>query len=133
MISILFSKRAMRDLLVSGGLCVALSSPVASQVQSTEKVEHGPAVLDHPVEGCSYPALVAYLARVSVVTIRNFENQKSTPQRATLDVIQRAFEAAGVEFTNGDRPGVRLVGPVETPASPKPAATRRAKTSKRKE
>jgi transcriptional regulator with XRE-family HTH domain len=76
---------------------------------------------------------IAHLARVSVVTIRNFENQKSTPQRATLDVIQRAFEAAGVEFTNGDRPGVRLVGPTETPAGPKPAATRRAKTSKRKE
>ncbi|HXN69129.1 MAG TPA: helix-turn-helix transcriptional regulator, partial [Bradyrhizobium sp.] len=52
---------------------------------------------------------IANLARVSVVTIRNFENEKSTPQRATLDVIQRALEAAGVEFTNGDRPGVRLV------------------------
>jgi hypothetical protein len=32
----------------------------------------------------------------------------SQPRRATLDVIQRAFEAAGVEFTDGDQPGVRL-------------------------
>ena len=32
----------------------------------------------------------------------------STPQCATLDVIQRAFEAAGIEFTNGEQPGVRL-------------------------
>jgi transcriptional regulator with XRE-family HTH domain len=51
---------------------------------------------------------IASAARVSVVTVRNFENEKSTPQRATLDVIQRALEAAGVEFTNGHQPGVRL-------------------------
>jgi transcriptional regulator with XRE-family HTH domain len=51
---------------------------------------------------------IASAARVSVVTVRNFENEKSTPQRATLDVIQRALEAAGVEFTNADQPGVRL-------------------------
>jgi len=51
---------------------------------------------------------MASAARVSVVTVRNFENEKSTPQRATLDVIRRAVEAAGVEFTNGDQPGVRL-------------------------
>jgi DNA-binding XRE family transcriptional regulator len=51
---------------------------------------------------------MAAAARLSVVTVRNFENEKSTPQRATLDVMQRALEAAGVEFTNGDKPGVRL-------------------------
>jgi transcriptional regulator with XRE-family HTH domain len=51
---------------------------------------------------------MASAARLSVVTVRNFENEKSTPQRATLDVIQRALEAAGVEFTNGQQPGVRL-------------------------
>jgi transcriptional regulator with XRE-family HTH domain len=53
---------------------------------------------------------MASAARLSVVTVRNFENEKSTPQRATLDVIQRALEAAGVEFTNGEQPGVRLGG-----------------------
>jgi len=26
----------------------------------------------------------------------------------TVESIQRAFEAAGVEFTNGDAPGLRL-------------------------
>jgi transcriptional regulator with XRE-family HTH domain len=51
---------------------------------------------------------MASAARVSVVTVRNFENEKSMPQRATLDVIRRALEAAGVEFTNGEQPGVRL-------------------------
>ena len=43
---------------------------------------------------------MASAARLSVVTVRNFENAKSTPQRATLDVMQRALETAGVEFTN---------------------------------
>jgi transcriptional regulator with XRE-family HTH domain len=51
---------------------------------------------------------MASAARLSVVTVRNFENEKSTPQRASLDVIQRALEAAGIEFTNGEQPGVRL-------------------------
>ena len=51
---------------------------------------------------------MASAARLSVVTVRNFENEKSTPQRATLDVMQRALEAGGVEFTNGKQPGVRL-------------------------
>ena len=51
---------------------------------------------------------MASAARLSVVTVRNFENGRSTPQRATLDVMQRALEAAGIEFTNGEQPGVRL-------------------------
>jgi transcriptional regulator with XRE-family HTH domain len=53
---------------------------------------------------------LAEAAQVSVVTVRNYENGKITPHRATLDVMRRALEAAGVEFTNGDRPGVRLGG-----------------------
>lgn len=50
MISIRFSKTAMRDLLVSSALCIAFSSPAASQVQTTEKVEHGPAVHEVTIE-----------------------------------------------------------------------------------
>ena len=45
---------------------------------------------------------------MSVVTVRNFENEKSIPQRASAEVIRQALEAAGVEFTNGDAPGVKL-------------------------
>jgi transcriptional regulator with XRE-family HTH domain len=37
-------------------------------------------------------------AGVSQLTVRNFEAEKTSPTRATLDVIQRAFERAGVEF-----------------------------------
>jgi len=44
-------------------------------------------------------------------TIRNFEAGQSTPQLANLQTLQRTLEAAGVEFTNGDAPGVRCVGP----------------------
>jgi hypothetical protein len=44
------------------------------------------------------------------VTVRQFEGGLNEPRRATLDVIRRALEAAGVEFIqeNGGGPGVRL-------------------------
>lgn len=53
---------------------------------------------------------LASAAAVSVVTVRNFENEKSLPQRATLDVMTRAIESAGVTFIAGNDggPGVRL-------------------------
>jgi transcriptional regulator with XRE-family HTH domain len=65
---------------------------------------------------------MASAAHLSVVTVRNFENEKSTPQRATLDVMQRALEAEGVEFTNGDKPGVRLNNKVFAPHRVQPAS-----------
>jgi transcriptional regulator with XRE-family HTH domain len=50
-------------------------------------------------------------AQVSGPTVRNFENGTITPRRASLAAIQRALEDAGVEFTNGDEPGVKLRKP----------------------
>jgi ribosome-binding protein aMBF1 (putative translation factor) len=47
-------------------------------------------------------------ARLGEATITRFETGKATPNRATLTVIQLAFEQAGVEFTNDDAPGVRM-------------------------
>src|SRR5215813_6549637 len=49
-------------------------------------------------------------AQVGVVTIHQLEAGTSQPRRATLDVIRRAFERAGVVFIdeNGGGPGVRL-------------------------
>jgi predicted transcriptional regulator len=49
-------------------------------------------------------------AEVGVVTIHQLEAGTSQPRRATLDVIRRAFERAGVVFIdeNGGGPGVRL-------------------------
>ncbi len=51
---------------------------------------------------------LADAARVGVVTVRQFEGDASQPRNATLDVLRRALEAAGVEFTNGGQPGVRM-------------------------
>jgi transcriptional regulator with XRE-family HTH domain len=51
---------------------------------------------------------LAAAAGVSVVTIRNFENDKTAPQRATIEVIRRALEQSGVKFIDGELPGVRL-------------------------
>ena len=49
-------------------------------------------------------------ARVGIVTVHQLETGVSQPRRATLDVIRRALELAGVEFIdeNGGGPGVRL-------------------------
>ncbi|WP_036286391.1 DNA-binding transcriptional regulator [Methylosinus sp. PW1] len=53
---------------------------------------------------------LAEAARVGVVTVRQFEASASQPRNATLDVLQRALEAAGVIFVdeNGEGAGVRL-------------------------
>jgi transcriptional regulator with XRE-family HTH domain len=75
---------------------------------------------------------LAAAASVSPDTVARFERGDELKQR-TVQALRQVFELAGVEFTNGDRPGVRLVGSAEAPASPKPAATRRAKSSRRKE
>jgi hypothetical protein len=45
--------------------------------------------------------------------VRQLEAALHQPRRATLDVVRRAFEAAGVQFIdeNGGGPGVRLRKP----------------------
>jgi transcriptional regulator with XRE-family HTH domain len=53
---------------------------------------------------------LADAAGIGVVTVHQLEAGTSEPRRATLEVIKRAFENAGVEFIdeNGGGPGVRL-------------------------
>jgi transcriptional regulator with XRE-family HTH domain len=53
---------------------------------------------------------LADAAGLGVVTVHQLEAGTSEPRRATLEVIKRAFENAGVEFIdeNGGGPGVRL-------------------------
>jgi transcriptional regulator with XRE-family HTH domain len=46
--------------------------------------------------------------RVAVKTLADFERGTRSPYERTLEDIRRALEAAGVEFMNGDQPGVRL-------------------------
>ena len=54
-------------------------------------------------------------AGVGTVAVHQLESGTSQPRRATLDVIRRAFEKAGVEFIdeNGGGAGVRLRKPSE--------------------
>jgi transcriptional regulator with XRE-family HTH domain len=47
-------------------------------------------------------------ANLSESTIRDFEKGRRVPAINNLTAIRAALEAAGVEFTNGDQPGVRL-------------------------
>ena len=51
---------------------------------------------------------LASQAGISVVTVRNFEKGKTRPYKGTLVVLQQTLEAAGLAFTNGDEPGVKL-------------------------
>ena len=50
---------------------------------------------------------LAVAAKVSVDTVARFERGDELKER-TVDALQRALETAGIEFTNGDHPGVRL-------------------------
>jgi transcriptional regulator with XRE-family HTH domain len=61
-------------------------------------------------------------ANLSESTIRDFEKGRRVPSINNLDAIQRAFEAAGVEFTHDMGPGVRMSGrPLSTPTLMNPA------------
>jgi transcriptional regulator with XRE-family HTH domain len=53
---------------------------------------------------------LAEQAGVGVVTIRQLEAGTHEPRRATLEVVRRALETAGVEFIeeNGGGAGVRF-------------------------
>jgi transcriptional regulator with XRE-family HTH domain len=53
---------------------------------------------------------LAAKTKVSPATIVRFEASGELRER-TVDAIRAALEAAGVEFTNGDQPGVRLKRP----------------------
>ena len=79
---------------------------------------------------------LAAKAGVTANTVTRIENGADAKQ-STMEMLRRALEAAGIEFTNGDQPGVRLSktslkeGRALTQA-PKRAATksRRAKSVK---
>ena len=53
---------------------------------------------------------LASASRLSLPTIKRLEGQLGpvSANAVTVEAIRRAFLDAGVEFTNGDAPGVRL-------------------------
>ncbi len=51
---------------------------------------------------------LAKRAKVSLSTVADFEKRRRTPILNNLVAMQAALEKAGVVFTNGDEPGVKL-------------------------
>lgn len=49
-------------------------------------------------------------SKVSLATIKRLEGKSGAvvANQVTIEAIRRAFLDAGVEFTNGDSPGVRM-------------------------
>jgi transcriptional regulator with XRE-family HTH domain len=59
---------------------------------------------------------LAERAGVTANTVTRIENGADAKQ-STMNKLQGALEAAGVEFTNGDQPGVRLTKAVAGPSA----------------
>jgi hypothetical protein len=81
---------------------------------------------------------LANASKVGVATIRRAEVAKGEipVTLANEAALRQALEAAGVEFTNGERPGVRLTATApeqfaETKASTSAKGKPRARTSKK--
>ncbi|WP_456705445.1 MULTISPECIES: helix-turn-helix domain-containing protein [unclassified Bradyrhizobium] len=53
-------------------------------------------------------AELAARSNLSESTIRDFEKGRRIPSINNLAAVRRALEAAGVEFIDGNHPGVRL-------------------------
>jgi transcriptional regulator with XRE-family HTH domain len=51
---------------------------------------------------------LAKRSNLSESTVRDFEKGRRLPTPNNVAGIRRALEDVGVEFTNGDQPGVRL-------------------------
>jgi len=87
--------------------------------------------------GMAQPDL-AKAAQVGLSTVSNFEQGKSVPIAKNMADMIAALEAAGVEFTNGGEPGVKLKRrrephPVDFGAPrPKPVNTRPKTRSRRR-
>jgi transcriptional regulator with XRE-family HTH domain len=81
---------------------------------------------------------LAKKAGVTANTVTRIENGADAKQ-STMDRLQSALESAGVEFTDGDQPGVRLTKATAPrsaePASPSRSAAKvaRGKTGKEAE
>jgi transcriptional regulator with XRE-family HTH domain len=59
---------------------------------------------------------LAKKAGITANTVTRIENGADAKQ-STIERLQSALEAAGVEFTNGNQPGVRLTRAAAAPAA----------------
>ena len=51
---------------------------------------------------------LAEAANLSIKAVQDFERKKRATQPMTVGLLRRALEHAGIEFTDGDMPDVRL-------------------------
>ena len=72
---------------------------------------------------------LAKKAGVTANTVTRIENGADAKQ-STINRLQSALEAAGVEFTNGDQPGVRLTRAAPARAAEPTSASRPTLTAK---
>jgi transcriptional regulator with XRE-family HTH domain len=73
---------------------------------------------------------LAKKAGITANTVTRIENGADAKQ-STMERLQRALEAAGVEFTNGDQPGVRLAKTAAAGAVGRTDASKRTATAAR--
>jgi transcriptional regulator with XRE-family HTH domain len=74
---------------------------------------------------------LAKKAGLTANTVTRIENGADAKQ-STIDKLKRALEAAGIEFTNGDQPGVRLTKAAAARAANPPASTAISKSDRSK-
>jgi Helix-turn-helix len=81
----------------------------AYQLSVTSKYDDGPT--DTGGKGLSGWTVrdLGKKAKVHFNTVHAIERGKSVAKPETLAAIRKVLEKAGVQFTNGKRPGVRLV------------------------
>jgi transcriptional regulator with XRE-family HTH domain len=72
---------------------------------------------------------LAERAGITANTVTRIENGADAKQ-STMDRLQAALEAAGVEFTNGDQPGVRLTRAAAARSAKATAASKPSTTAK---
>ena len=53
-------------------------------------------------------AELSVASKVAMKTVADFEREGRTPYERTLNNIHKALSQAGIEFTNGGQPGVRM-------------------------
>jgi len=74
---------------------------------------------------------LAKKACITANTVTRIE-KGADAKRSTMDKLRRALEAAGIEFTNGDQPGVRLRrAPSGSAGFPKTVPGKATKTTKK--
>src|ERR1700694_1692605 len=71
---------------------------------------------------------LAAAAKMSIDTVVRFERGEELKER-TVDALRRCLEVAGVEFTNGSQPGVRLSLPAAASGHAKSGLTPKGTSS----